>query len=159
MKKLGGFSSVAKAAGSQVQILLHPRHRKDLAQYLFCSGCAATIRRSAGWTVLAGRWYGYHGTIPSETHQNVRTDRVRNPWVLSTTLKGSFYGGLVETGKHTALKMRSRKASGFESLALYQNRDIPVKTCRCGGIGRRRRVMRFDSDAAYPNLLGLSSYP
>ena len=34
-------------------------------------------------------------------------------------VKGSFYGGLVETGKHTALKMRSRKASGFKSLALY----------------------------------------
>ena len=58
-------------------------------------------------------------------------------------VKGSFHGGLVEIGKHTALKMRSRKASGFESLALYQNRDIPVKTCRCGGIGRHRRVMRF----------------
>lgn len=79
--------------------------------------------------------------------------------VRSNRTAATIHGGLVETGKHTALKMRSRKASGFESLALYQNRDIPVKTCRCGGIGRRRRVMRFDSDAAYPNLLGLSSYP
>lgn len=106
MKKLGGFSSVVKASGSQVRILLHPQN--DLVQHLHCSECAATIRRSAGWIVLAGRWQWLSRShaIPS-TRQNVRTDRVRNPWVLSTTLKGSFYGGLVETGKHTALKMRS----------------------------------------------------
>ena len=75
-------------------------------------------------------------------------------------MKGSFYGGLVETGKHTALKMRSRKASGFKSLALYH---CHVTQLARHTYSRKRKMIAGERRAGYlsklPNKNGALCVP